>query len=95
MPGQPSANLGLLVGRILVEDDVNFLVGGHFGLDDIQEADELLVLVALPVVAECRAVVSIRRRPRQLNFGGSRLISSGRPEQNGGANDEPEECRLY
>src|SRR5829696_1952365 len=37
----------MLVGGVVVEDHVHELSGGHLGLDSIQEADELLVTMAL------------------------------------------------
>ena len=37
----------MLMGGVVVEDHVNELSGGHLGLDSIQEADELLVTMAL------------------------------------------------
>src|SRR3546814_1511710 len=49
MPGQPGADLRLLVGRIIVEDDVAGLVSGHLGFDRVQEPDELLMPVPLHV----------------------------------------------
>ncbi len=59
MPGQPGAYLGLLVGRVVVENDVNSLVGGHLGFDGVKEADELLVPVALHVAADHRAIEDV------------------------------------
>jgi hypothetical protein len=38
MPGKPGANLRLFVGGVIVEDDVNGLVGRQFGLHRVQEA---------------------------------------------------------
>ena len=42
---EPGADLGLLVSGVVVEDDVDCLVGRQLGLDGVQEADELLVAV--------------------------------------------------
>ena len=47
MAGEPLAHLGLLVGAVVVEHDVDQLAGRHRPLDRIEEADELLVPVAL------------------------------------------------
>ena len=52
MPVQPGADLGMLVGGIVVEDDVDGLVGGQLGFDRVQEAHELLMAVALHVAAD-------------------------------------------
>jgi hypothetical protein len=48
--------IGMLVGRIVVEDDVDGLVGRHLGVDGVEEPDELLVPVALHVLADDSAV---------------------------------------
>lgn len=45
MSGQPGTDLGLFVGRVIVENKVNGLVSGHLGFDGVQEADELLMPV--------------------------------------------------
>ena len=45
MPRQLSADLGLLVGRIIIENDVDSLVGRQFGFDGVEEANELLMPV--------------------------------------------------
>ena len=47
MPCQPGANLWLLMGRVVVENDVDGLIFRQFGLDGVEEADELLMPVAL------------------------------------------------
>jgi hypothetical protein len=44
---EPSADLCVLVGRVVVEDDVNQLSGREFGLDGIEKADEFLIPVPL------------------------------------------------
>ncbi len=61
MAGRTGSGLGLLVGRIVVEDDVNSLVGGHFGFDGVVEVNELLVPVALHVAADHGAVEDVER----------------------------------
>src|SRR5664279_4551389 len=47
MPGQPLAYLRMLVGCVVVDDGVDFLSRRHLRLDGVEEADELLVPVAL------------------------------------------------
>ena len=56
MPGEPAPHLGVLVGGVVVEDHVDHLAGRHGALDGVEEADELLVPVALHAVADDRAV---------------------------------------
>ena len=52
MAVQPSPNLGLLVGRVVIQDDVDGLVGRQLGLDGVQKANELLVPVTLHVAPD-------------------------------------------
>jgi hypothetical protein len=47
MAGQPCAHLGMFVGGIVVDDGVDRLSLRHLRLDGIEEADELLMAVAL------------------------------------------------
>ena len=48
---EPSAHLGMLVDGIVVEDDVNGLVRRRLGVDGVEEADELLMAMALHIAA--------------------------------------------
>jgi len=48
MPPEPCDDLGALVGRIVVEHDVDRLVCRDRVLEGVQELDELLMSVALP-----------------------------------------------
>ena len=59
MPFQPGANLRLLMGGVIVEDDVDGLIFRQFSLDGVEEADELLMPVALHVAADDGAVENI------------------------------------
>jgi len=52
MACQPGQNLRVLVGGIVVQDDVDLLAGRDRPIDRVQEADELLVAVALHVPAD-------------------------------------------
>ena len=61
MPCQPGTDLGLLVGRVIVEDDVDGLVGGHFDFNGVQEPDELLMPVPLHIAADHRTIQDIER----------------------------------
>src|ERR1700735_537587 len=56
MARQPFPHLGMLVGGIVVEDRVDHLAGGNFALDGVEEADELLMPMALHVATHHRAV---------------------------------------
>jgi len=47
MAGEPGADLWMLVRGVIVEDGVDQLAGRHFRLDGIEEADELLMAMAL------------------------------------------------
>ena len=47
MPRQPSPHLGVLVGGVVVEDDMDDFAGRDLRLDGVEEADELLMAVAL------------------------------------------------
>ena len=51
---EPGDHLGLLVGGVVVEDDMDQLAGRDRGFDGVEEADELLVPVALHAAAEER-----------------------------------------
>ena len=48
---EPVPHLGLLVGDVVVEHDVDQLAGRHRALDLVEEADELLVPVGLHAAA--------------------------------------------
>jgi hypothetical protein len=58
---EPLPHLGIPMGGVIVEDDVDGFSRRHFGVDGVEEADELLMAVALhvatdgsPVAARCR-----------------------------------------
>lgn len=59
MPCQPGADLRLLMRRVVIENDVNRLVFRQFGLNGVEEADELLMAVTLLVAADHRSVENI------------------------------------
>ena len=56
MADQPGLDLGVLVGRVIVDDGVDQLAGGDRALDGVEEADELLMGVLLHAATEHRAV---------------------------------------
>jgi len=55
MARQPCPNLVMLVGGIVVEDDVDHLAGRDLALNGVEKADELLVTVLLSAFADHRA----------------------------------------
>ena len=52
---EPSSNIGMLMGGVVVDDGVDGLSHGNLFLDDIEETDELLMAMALHVAADHRA----------------------------------------
>ena len=52
MACQPGLDLWMLVGGVVVDDDVDDLADGHLGFNGIEEADELLMPVALHAAAD-------------------------------------------
>jgi hypothetical protein len=52
MPEKPLAHLRMLVGRVIVEDGVDGLLGRHLCLDGIEEANELLMSMMLHIAAD-------------------------------------------
>jgi hypothetical protein len=61
MAREPSPHGGMLVGGVVVEDRVECLAGGNLALDGVEEADELLMLVALHVAADHGSVERVHR----------------------------------
>ena len=53
---EPLADPRRLVRGVVVEDHMDGLVGWHLALDAVQEADELLMAMALHVLSDDRAV---------------------------------------
>src|SRR5271155_5714046 len=52
MPFEPGPHLGVLVAAVIVEDDVDELAGRDLCLDRVEEANELLMPVALHAAAD-------------------------------------------
>ena len=78
---EPLAHLGMLVGGVVVENDVYEFSGRDFGVDGVEEADELLMPMTLHVAADHRAVENIeggeqRRRAVPLVVMGHRSGAS-------------------
>src|SRR5450756_1036003 len=71
MPCQPLTHLRMLVGCVVVDDSVDRLLDRDLRLDGIEEADELLVPVALHVAADdgtVEDVESSEQRGRTMAF---------------------------
>ena len=75
---QPGADPGLLVRRIVVENDVHGLVLRQLGLDGVEEADELLVAVSLHVAPNHRAVEHVQRREQRRGAVALVVVGHGR-----------------
>ena len=61
MTHQPFANLGMLVGGVVVGDGMDEFAGRHGPLDRVEEADELLMAVLLHAKADDLAVQHVER----------------------------------
>ncbi len=57
--GEPSQHLWLLMGGVAVEDDVDNLAGRDLCLDGVEEADELLMPVALHAAPQHGAIEDV------------------------------------
>ena len=53
---EPSSDLGMLVGGVVVDDEMDIELGRHIGLDVAQEGEELLVTMAGFALGDDRAV---------------------------------------
>src|SRR4030081_1282883 len=49
---RPSTHIGMLVGGVVVEDHMHGFAGRHFCLDRIEEADKLLMTMALHIASD-------------------------------------------
>ena len=81
MAFEPSADLFVLVGGVVVEDDMNQLSGREFGLDGIEKADEFLMTVPLHAATDNLAFQHVeggkqRGRPVPLVVVGHRLAAA-------------------
>jgi hypothetical protein len=56
MARQPSQHLGMFMGGVVIEDDVDRLVGGNLAFNGIEKADEFDMAVALHAAADDVAV---------------------------------------
>ena len=60
----PFKNLRVFVSGIVVDDHMHRFLLGHPGIDDVEEADELLMAMALHALADDLAVKHIERREK-------------------------------
>src|SRR3979490_2098081 len=60
-------DLGMLVGGVVVDDDVDRFFLGHSGLDEVQKADELLMTMAFHALSNNLAFKDIERREQGGN----------------------------
>ena len=58
---EPGHDVRMLVGGIVVDDDVDGVFLGALGVDDIQKADKLLMAMALHALAEDLAIEHVER----------------------------------
>ena len=61
MPVEPLTDLRVLVRRVIIEDHMHRLAGGNLSLDGVEEANELLMPMALHVTAYDRAIENVQR----------------------------------
>src|SRR5271170_3291854 len=61
MTFEPSSDVGMLMGGVIVDDGVDRLARRDLLLDDIEEANEFLMAMALHVAANHRAVEDVHR----------------------------------
>src|SRR5260370_3998700 len=62
VPVEPGTHPGVLVGGVIVEDDVDDLAGGDVGFDGIEKANELLMAMTLHAAADDFAFQDVERR---------------------------------
>ena len=60
----PFKNLRVLVSGIVVDDHMHRFLLGYPGIDDVEEADELLMTMTLHALADDLAVKHIERREK-------------------------------
>ena len=58
---EPGANVRMLVGGIVVENDVDDLTDRNLRLDGVQKSNEFLMTMALHIATDDRAVEDVER----------------------------------
>src|SRR5437899_6508898 len=87
MSFEPRHDVGMLVGGVVVDDDMDHLFLGHSGLDEVQKPDELLMAMTLHALANNLALKDIERREQGcdamalviVGYGASAPSSSAAP----------------
>jgi hypothetical protein len=64
--GEPVPDERCLMGAVVIHDDVGFQLGGHIGLDQIQELAEFGGAVTAVELAERAAGLQFQRRKQRL-----------------------------
>jgi hypothetical protein len=59
MTSEPFQDLGMFVRGVVVDDDVDGLLAGHSGVDDIEETDELLMAMTVHALADHTAFENV------------------------------------
>ena len=59
MPLKPGQHLRVFVSGVVINDGMDNLPGWHLGFDGVEEADELLMTVALHISADHRAIEDV------------------------------------
>src|SRR5271168_5094774 len=65
MAVEPGQDVGVFVGGVIVEDHVDHLSGGDFGLDRVEKADELLMAMTLHAASDDGALQDVERREQR------------------------------
>jgi hypothetical protein len=63
---EPSSDLGMLVGGVVVDDEMDVELGWHVGLDVTQEGEELLMAMVGFALGDERRAFSRRKRALRL-----------------------------
>ena len=78
MTRQPAPHLGRFVGGIVVENGVDEFAGRGFGLQGVEEANELLMAIALHVLAEHRSFEHVERGKQRCRSMALVVVGHGR-----------------
>ena len=62
---EPCHDVGMFVGGVVIDDDMDRLFPGYSGLDDVQKPNELLMAMALHALANNLALKDVERREQR------------------------------